>query len=152
MEKSCGGWRRKNLWKNEINLCSETFPEHFLRLWLFLPQLVHIEILFLLLFFSSSLLFEHHCKVRNVEEFAQSAWDRGLISKFNATPLLVKPQHEFLLGALDVQKHGVKGGVTYCDYVMDVRFFWRTQSIEHNHSHLFVFFFLTFDHPRQNLS
>ena len=41
------------------------------------------------------------CKLRNPSEFATSTWDRSIIKKFNATPLLVKPQHEFQLGTLD---------------------------------------------------
>merc|ERR1739838_315023 len=63
------------------------------------------------------------CRVRNEDSPEFGSWDRGLMKKFNATPLLVKPQHEFQAGTLDPSKYGVQGNVTYCDYVIDVHRF-----------------------------
>ena len=56
----------------------------------------------------------------NPEDICVGPMDRGLAVKFNSTPVLIRPQHEFHRGVLSASDHHKDlDGIPYLDYVID---------------------------------
>lgn len=56
----------------------------------------------------------------NPEDICIGPMDRGLAVKFNSTPVLIRPQHEFHLGTLSASEHHKDlDGIPYLDYAID---------------------------------